>query len=201
MERSIIKVSSCKTFDTLYVTKTLDDNAFLYKYLMSFERGILIWQNTLKQILLLKYNMVPYDKNLHEVKLLSYLSLLWHDLVPRWLVEIFSSFSSTACSDFIIWDLDIRSNHRITYGCFVYELGLFPSTALEHAVKFINVTKILPFFVTKDVIMSRALIHHESCFIFMIPIFLKLIFYVTFYIAQKDWSVIKNLTSAHAVIM
>ena len=124
MERSIIKVSSWKTFDTLYVTKTFDDNAFLYKYLMSFERGILIWQNTLKQILLLKYNMVPYDKNLHEVKLLSYLSLLWHDLVPRWLVEIFSSFSSTACSDFIIWDLDIRSNHRIklsvSYLCMFY---------------------------------------------------------------------------------
>ena len=115
MERSIIKVSSWKTFDTLYVTKTFDDNAFLYKYLMSFERGILIWQNTLKQILLLKYNMVPYDKNLHEVKLLSYLSLLWHDLVPRWLVEIFSSFSSTACSDFIIWDLDIRSNQSVIY--------------------------------------------------------------------------------------
>ena len=37
-----LRVSSCKTFDTLYVTKTLDDNAFLYKYLMSFERGILI---------------------------------------------------------------------------------------------------------------------------------------------------------------
>ena len=79
-----------------------------------------------------------------------------------------------------------RSNHRITYVCFIYELGLFPSRALEHAVKLINVTKILPFFVTKDVIMSRALIHHESCFIFMMAIFLKLIFYVTFYIAQKD---------------